>query len=141
MDRKLNTLLRNFAMGLAYICVLLVIGSQQKVSEVSRQNLQIKNTLTATGEIKSIEDVWMYIETVLLHRLYPSEFYNGERKSFDDLRFIEDNLKMGPLRIRQIRVSDTCAAPALLRTYDIHCLPDYETDTEDKGVYKEGRIL
>ncbi|XP_069104885.1 polycystin-1-like protein 2 [Argopecten irradians] len=140
MDRKLNTLLRNFAMGLAYICVLLVIGSQQKVSEVSRQNLQIKNTLTATGEIKSIEDVWMYIETVVLHRLYPSEFYNGERKSFDDLRFVEDNLKMGPLRIRQIRVSDTCAAPTLLRTYDIHCIPDYEADTEDKGVYMEGWI-
>ncbi|XP_069103974.1 polycystin family receptor for egg jelly-like isoform X2 [Argopecten irradians] len=140
MDRKLNTFLRNFAMGLAYICVLMVIGSQQKVSEVSRQNLQIKSTLTATGEIKSIEDVWMYIEAVVLHRLYSSEFYNGEIKSFDDLRFIEDNLKMGPLRIRQIRVSDTCAAPALLRTYAIHCLPGYDTDNEDKGVYTKGWI-
>ncbi|XP_069102137.1 uncharacterized protein [Argopecten irradians] len=140
MDRKLNKLLRNFAMGLAYVCVLLVIASQQNIPEVSRQNLQIKNSLRATGEIKSIEDVWMYIETVVLHRLYRSDFYNGEIKTFDDLRFFENNVKMGPLRIRQIRVSDTCTAPALPRTYGMHCLPDYEADTEDKGVYTDGWI-
>ncbi|XP_033730017.1 uncharacterized protein LOC117319295, partial [Pecten maximus] len=140
MDRKLNRLLRKFVFVLLYICMLLMIGSQQRVSDIYRQNMHLKCILKPTNEIKTMEGVWEYIHTVVLQRFYPSETYNGEMKTFDELRFVEDNLKMGPLRLRQLRVTGVCTTPSFMRIHGIRCIPDYDTETEDTKNYADGWI-
>ncbi|XP_021340891.1 polycystic kidney disease protein 1-like 2 [Mizuhopecten yessoensis] len=140
MDRKLNRLLRRFVFGVLYACMVLLIGTQQKVSEVYGQNKHLKNVLKPTQEVEQMEDVWQYLNKVVLQRLYPSEFSSGEIKSLNELRFIGDYYKMGPIRLRQIRVTGTCTTPSLMKKHGIACIPDYDTDTEDTNDYTEGWI-
>ncbi|XP_033729892.1 polycystic kidney disease protein 1-like 3, partial [Pecten maximus] len=125
----------SYSLSFLFVCV------RRKLANMTftyHQYPSTKRNETSTIKIKTMEGVWEYIHTVVLQRFYPSGYYSGELKSFDELRFGEDNLKMGPLRLRQIRVSGVCTTPSFMRIHGIKCVADYDTGTEDTKDYTDG---
>ena len=59
-------------------------------------------------QVTSVEYFWRFVNVTLLPNLYPTRWYNGDKKGWRDRNFLTDgqSFRVGPARLRQIRMKE-----------------------------------
>ncbi|XP_061186196.1 polycystin-2-like [Saccostrea echinata] len=103
----------------------------------------IRNYLVSDGygqfgfsAVNNTDDFYKWMTTTFIPTCYPLRTYNGEKldilgeQMFGDLA----NLRVGPARIRQVRMPERKCKSTLVSTI-YPCIDSYELTGEDKGTY------
>uniref|UniRef100_A0A0K8SEP5 Uncharacterized protein n=2 Tax=Lygus hesperus TaxID=30085 RepID=A0A0K8SEP5_LYGHE len=95
-------------------------------------------------DIHSIQDIWLYLNFVVLGVLYPDLTIGGNRTAsledpvtkFEGIRVLQENILMGAPQLRQVRVkTGTCAPAPMFKDAYVSCYDYYEDDIQDKEVF------
>ncbi|XP_033748530.1 polycystin-2-like [Pecten maximus] len=137
LDRRLFMHFRGFLGNLLYIGILVLICSHNVVEEASQQNAELVNLLKPLKKINETADIWAWLNTRYADNVFPKKWYNGDPKLPPERKYMSDSTsyRMGPVRLRQIRVTGTCYIPDVMRKAMNVCRHEYKEEYADKAAY------
>lgn len=98
---------------------------------VEKSFLTKQGVESSFSELTSIDEFWQYSDTVLLEGFFADENVNGDLS-----RFMTENIFMGGVRLRQLRVrNDSCNVHELFTHLFTECFDFYSSSSEDKDSF------
>ncbi|XP_060074619.1 polycystin-2-like [Ylistrum balloti] len=137
LDRRLFTHFRGFLGNLLYIGVLVLICSHNVVEEANYQNAELINQLKPLKKLNETADVWAWLSTRYANNVFPKTWYNGDHRLPPERKYMSDatSYRMGPVRLRQIRITGKCYIPDVMQKAVNVCRHEYKEKYEDKAGY------
>ena len=87
-----------------YICVLVFLATGNKDVNAYNQNEVLKNQFyyDKYESVDSVDSFWGWVNDVARMKLYPKQWYNGDKMNWRDRAFLEDgySFRVGPARLR-----------------------------------------
>ncbi|XP_069134390.1 polycystin-1-like protein 2 [Argopecten irradians] len=140
LDRRLFTHFRGFLGNLLYIGVLVLICSHNVVHEANQQNAELIQLLKPLKKINKTADIWDWLNTRYADNVFPKTWYNGDPKLPPERKYMRDttSYRMGPVRLRQLRVTGQCHIPEVMTKTMNVCRHEYKIEYEDIAGYCPG---
>ncbi|KAK3084232.1 hypothetical protein FSP39_010372, partial [Pinctada imbricata] len=129
LDRQLTDLLRSWLLKALYVCLVLVLGSHNYINTSYYQNSQLLESVNSTYEVKSIEDIWIWMHQYYIPAIWPKLNAADQVRSAYEQRFLSDDFsyRLGFTRVRQVRVQGWESYNASCFEYDNN---DFEANEE-----------
>ncbi|XP_076819587.1 uncharacterized protein LOC143465242 isoform X4 [Clavelina lepadiformis] len=95
-----------------YIMVLLFLCHGNRDVKGLRITQQMKSTFFQPkfgfDSVTSVDYFWRFANEILLPSIYPTHWYNGDKKNWRNRHFLTDeqSYRVGPARLRQLRVQE-----------------------------------
>ncbi|XP_078670102.1 polycystin-2-like protein 2 [Branchiostoma floridae x Branchiostoma belcheri] len=137
----LRQALHDLAFYLLYILVLLVVANGNRDANMYHMTRNIENIFVSSFKgITTPEGFWDYMKTSLPGKVGKTSWYNGDTFPLDGVLQDRVSYLVGPITLRQVRVSPGGACRVQEPFVDIvdHCTPPYTMWDKDEEVYDVG---
>ncbi|KAI8499581.1 hypothetical protein Bbelb_226320, partial [Branchiostoma belcheri] len=137
----LRQALHDLAFYLLYILVLLVVANGNRDANMYHMTRNIENIFVSSFKgIFTPEGFWDYMKTSLPGKVGKTSWYNGDTFPLDGVLQDRVSYLVGPITLRQVRVSPGGACRVQEPFVDIvdHCTPPYTMWDKDEEVYDVG---
>ncbi|KAJ8312335.1 hypothetical protein KUTeg_009708, partial [Tegillarca granosa] len=141
-DSKLENHYKDAFIRVMYIVMLCVICSHNTIFLSYYQNEQFKNSLNMSAKLNNTQEIWKWLENSFLPNIFPITEYNEQARRPYDQRFMYNgyNYRIGPVRMRQVRVKGSCTVPDQISKSVEICSPDYDMVMEEKDNFCRGWV-
>jgi polycystin 1L2 len=143
---QMNAVIKEGISYLSFLIVILFLVHQPKSNNNypsfyrSMSQTFLTNSKMPFDSIITRDDLWEYIEGVLLDGLYAPPWYNGKRLVWREKLTMasRDSIRVGAARLRQLRVKEnTCKVDPKFREIIKHCRDNYNWIDDDTRDYFE----
>ncbi|XP_077991802.1 polycystin-1-like protein 2 [Glandiceps talaboti] len=141
-EKEMGVLVKDIVINIVFIVLLCIVAFTVRSPDSYYMHQAVDQSLFQNDNFAEIESghdgFWNWVSNTLLASLYPTQWYNGDQLTTDEMQYT-DNLasyRVGPPRIRQLRVREgLCTVLSPFTNLISACIAEYSLSKEDGNDY------